>query len=79
MKKSMFKLILKSFFLLFALAVVACPLLFLLGAIDKRPAVGKPPALSFDQVLRMEQLVRRYKPDSMAVRHYRQVNISEKD
>ena len=74
-----FKFIIKSFLLLFVFAVVACPLLFLLGAIDKRPAVGKPPALSFDQVLRMEQLVRRYKPDSMAVRHYRQVKISEQD
>ena len=75
----MFKFIIKSFLLLFILAVLVCPLLFLLGAIDKRPAVGKPPALSFDQALRMEQLVRRYKPDSMAVRQSRQVKISEQD
>src|SRR6056297_1069763 len=75
----MFKFIIKSFLLLFILAVLVCPLLFLLGAIDKTPAVGKPPALSFDQALRMEQLVRRYKPDSMAVRQFRQVKISEQD
>ena len=62
MKKSMFKFILKSFFLLFALAVLVCPVLFLFGAIDKSSAVGKPPELSFDQVMRMKQLVRRYKP-----------------
>ena len=77
--KSMFKFIIKSFVLMFVLAVVACPFLFLFGAIDKRPAVGKPPELSFDQVMRMKQLVRRYKPDSMAVRHSRQVEISEQD
>lgn len=75
----MFKFIIKSFVLMFVLAVVACPFLFLFGAIDKRPAVGKPPELSFDQVMRMKQLVRRYKPDSMAVRHSRQVEISEQD
>jgi len=74
-----FKFIIKSFLLLFILAVVVCPLLFLFGAIDKSPAVGKPPALSFDQAIRMEQLVRRYKPDSMAVRQSRQVKISEQD
>ncbi|NWH05298.1 hypothetical protein HXW94_09915 [Desulfobacter latus] len=75
----MFKFIVKSFLLLFFLAVVTCPLLFLLGVIDKSPAVGKPPELSFDQVRRMEQLIRRYKPDSMTVRAFRQVKISEQD
>lgn len=75
----MFKFIVKSFFLLFVLAVVACPFLFLFGVIDKSPAVGKPPELSFDQVKRMEQLVRLYKPDSMSVRQSRQVKISEQD
>ena len=64
---------------MFVFAVAACPLLFLFGVIDKSPAVGKPPELSFDQLRRMEQLVRRYKPDSMAVRQSRQVRISEQD
>ncbi|WP_020589855.1 hypothetical protein [Desulfobacter curvatus] len=75
----MFKFISKSLLLLFVLGVVVCPLLFLFGAIDKSPAVGKPPELSFDQIRRMEKLVRRYKPDSMAVRQSRQVKISEQD
>jgi len=75
----MVKFIIKGFLLLFVLGVVACPVLFLFGAIDKSPAVGKPPELSFDQVKRMEQLVRRYKPDSMAVRQFRQVKIFEQD
>lgn len=75
----MFKFIIKSFILLFVLAVVACPFLFLFGAIDKNPAVGKPPELSFDQVKRMEQLVRLYKPDSMSARQSRQVKLFEQD
>jgi len=75
----MFKFIIKSLLLLFVLGVVACPLLFLFGAIDKSPAVGKPPELSFYQLKRMKQLVRRYKPDSMAVRQSRLVKISEQD
>ncbi|NDY71264.1 hypothetical protein DO021_06860 [Desulfobacter hydrogenophilus] len=75
----MFKFIVKSFFLLFVLAVVACPFLFLFAVIDKTPAVGKPPELSFDQVKRMEQLVRLYKPDSMSVRQTRQVELFEQD
>lgn len=75
----MFKLIIKSFLLLFVLGGVACPLLFLFGAIDKSPAVGKPPGVSFDQVKRMKELVRRYTPDSMAVRQSLQVKISEQD
>lgn len=75
----MLKFIIKSFLLFFVLGVVLCPLLFLFGAIDKSPAVGKPPELSFDQLKRMEQLVRRYKPDSVAVRQSRQVKISEQD
>jgi hypothetical protein len=33
--------------------MVAFPVLFVFGVIDKRPAVGKPPELSFDQVERM--------------------------
>ena len=75
----MLKFIIKSFLLLFVLGVLFCPLLFLFGAIDKSPAVGKPPGVSFDQVKRMKELVRRYTPDSMAVRQSRQVKISEQD
>jgi len=75
----MFKFIIKRFLLLFVLAVVVCPLLFLFGAIDKSPAVGRPSELSFDQIKRMERLIRRYKPYPMAVRQSRQVKISQQD
>nr|WP_319392354.1 hypothetical protein [uncultured Desulfobacter sp.] len=75
----MFKFIVKGFLFLFVLAMVACPALFVFGVIDKHPAVGKPPELSFDQVKRMEQLVRLYKPYSMSVKQSRRVKISEQD
>jgi hypothetical protein len=75
----MFKFLLKSFVLFFVLTMVAFPVLFVFGVIDKRPAVGKPPELSFDQVERMEQLVRRYKPHHMSVRQSRRVKISQQD
>lgn len=75
----MLKFIVKSFLVLFILAVIACPVLLALGLIDKRPAVVKPPELSFDQVKRIEQLVRLYKPYAMSVKQSRQVKISQQD
>nr|WP_321400797.1 hypothetical protein [uncultured Desulfobacter sp.] len=75
----MFRFIVKSFLVLFILTMVVCPVVLVFGVIDKQPVVGKPPELSFDQVKRMEQLVRRYKPYSMSVRQSRRVKISEQD
>ena len=75
----MLKFIIKCFFFIFIFALAACPVVFVFGVIDKHPAVGKSPELSFDQVKRMEQLVRRYKPYSMSVRQSRRVKISQTD
>lgn len=69
----------KSCLAFFVFAMVVGPILFVFGVMDKRPAVGKPLELSFDQIKRMEHLVRLYKPHSMSVRHSRRVRISEQD
>lgn len=75
----MFKFNVKNFLVLFILVMVTCPVLLVLGAIDKHPAVVKPPELSFDQVKRIEQLARLYKPYAMSVKQSRQVKISQQD
>lgn len=75
----MIKFMVKSLVLMFFLFVVACPVIVVLMAIEKSPKVDKLHELSFDNVKRVEQLVKDNKPDDMDKSQVRVVTMSEQD
>ncbi len=77
--KIMMKFIVKCLLLACILLMLACPVIFLLTVIDKESKVDKSPELSFDNVTRVEQLVKNNKPDSILKKEVRHVQMSEQD
>ncbi len=75
----MIKSIIKLFVFLVFVLVVVCPIALLVTAIEKTPAVGESPELSFDNVKRVEQLIRQYKPRYMRFKQVRRISVLEDD
>ncbi len=75
----MIKSIIKLFVFFVFILVVVCPIALLVTAIEKKPAVGKSPELSFDNVKRVEQLIRQYKPRYMRFKQVRRISVLEDD
>lgn len=75
----MIKFIVKCFLFLCILMFVGGPVVFLLCVIEKSPKVTSSPELSFDNVKRVEKIVKNNKPNSMHKKEVRQVILSEED
>lgn len=75
MIKTIIKLFISGFFVL----ILICPAILFVSIVEKNPRVEKGPPLSFDNVKRVEQLVRAYKPRYMRFRQIRRIHILEKD
>ncbi|WP_321494476.1 hypothetical protein [uncultured Desulfobacter sp.] len=75
----MIKFIAKCFLFLCILMFVGGPVVFLLCVIEKSPKVSPPPELSFDNVKRVEKIVKNNKPNSMHRKEIRRVILSEED